>query len=220
MNTRVELAEAAAVLRDRINERTCWPASTIVDPASTWIEPGVELAPDSVVHPFTVLRGRTTVAADAEIGPHVVAVDAVVGPGVIGRALLLPSPRHGRSKPERRRARSWRSRTRAIGAGTKVPHLSYIGDADIGEDTNIGAGAITANFPHQPGRPKGRTTIGSNVRTGVHNTFEAPVDDRRRRVDRRRARYITDDVPPDSLAASPARGRSRRRATLRGKRND
>ncbi len=57
-----------------------------------------------------------------------------------------------------------------------MPHLSYIGDADIGEDTNIGAGTITANFPHQPGRPKGRTTIGSNVRTGIHNGFVAPVE--------------------------------------------
>ena len=63
-----------------------------------------------------------------------------------------------------------------IGPRTKVPHLSYIGDAEIGEDTNIGAGAITANFPHQPGRPKGRTTIGKNVRTGIHNGFVAPVE--------------------------------------------
>ena len=63
-----------------------------------------------------------------------------------------------------------------IGDRTKVPHLSYIGDAEIGEDTNIGAGAITANFPHQPGQPKGRTTIGSNVRTGIHNGFVAPVE--------------------------------------------
>ena len=63
-----------------------------------------------------------------------------------------------------------------IGPRTKVPHLSYIGDAEIGEDTNIGAGAITANFPHQPGRPKGRTRIGENVRTGIQNGFVAPVE--------------------------------------------
>ena len=63
-----------------------------------------------------------------------------------------------------------------IGDATKVPHLSYIGDAEIGDDTNIGAGAITANFPHKPGQPKGRTTIGSNVRTGIHNGFVAPVE--------------------------------------------
>ena len=62
-----------------------------------------------------------------------------------------------------------------IGDRTKVPHLSYIGDADVGPDTNVGAGAITANFPHRPGQPKGRTTIGSDVRTGIHNGFVAPV---------------------------------------------
>ena len=64
----------------------------------------------------------------------------------------------------------------SIGPRTKVPHLSYIGDADIGEDTNIGAGAITANLAHQPGRPKGRTRIGGNVRTGIQNGFVAPVE--------------------------------------------
>ena len=63
-----------------------------------------------------------------------------------------------------------------IGARTKVPHLSYIGDADIGEDTNIAAANVTANFSHQPGREKGRTRIGRNVRTGVDNTFVAPVE--------------------------------------------
>ena len=63
-----------------------------------------------------------------------------------------------------------------IGDRTKVPHLSYIGDAVIGDDTNVGAGAITANLPHKPGEPKGRTTIGSNVRTGIHNGFVAPVE--------------------------------------------
>ncbi len=63
-----------------------------------------------------------------------------------------------------------------IGAQAKVPHLSYIGDADIGEGTNIGAGGITANFPHQPGLPKGRTRIGRNVRTGIQNAFVAPVE--------------------------------------------
>ena len=64
---------------------------------------------------------------------------------------------------------------RDIGEGTKVPHLSYIGDAEIGEDTNIGAGTITANFPHRPGQPKGRTTIGDNVRVAVDTMFVAPV---------------------------------------------
>ncbi|MDQ3866718.1 MAG: UDP-N-acetylglucosamine diphosphorylase/glucosamine-1-phosphate N-acetyltransferase, partial [Actinomycetota bacterium] len=91
-----------------------------------------------------------------------------------------------------------------IGERSKVPHLSYIGDAEIGEDTNIGAGAITANFPHQLGRPKGRTTIGSNVRTGIHNGFEAPLS-----IGDGAwiggGSYITDDVPGGALAIARAR---------------
>jgi bifunctional UDP-N-acetylglucosamine pyrophosphorylase/glucosamine-1-phosphate N-acetyltransferase len=91
-----------------------------------------------------------------------------------------------------------------IGARTKVPHLSYIGDADIGEDTNIAAGNVTANFSHDPGRPKGKTTIGGNVRTGVDNTFVAPVevgDD----AWIWSGTVVTDDVPPGSLAGFPPR---------------
>ena len=94
VNSRVELAEATAVLRDRINREHMLAGVTIVDPPSTWIEPTVTFEPDAVVHPFTVLRGVTSVAAGAEVGPHVVAVDAAIGPGARG-ALLLPSPRHG-----------------------------------------------------------------------------------------------------------------------------
>ena len=89
-----------------------------------------------------------------------------------------------------------------IGARTKVPHLSYIGDADIGEDTNIAAGNVTANYSHDPASPKRRTTIGKNVRTGVDNTFVAPVtvgDD----VWLWSGTVVTDDVPPGSLAGFP-----------------
>ena len=91
-----------------------------------------------------------------------------------------------------------------IGRRAKVPHLSYIGDADIGEGTNIGAGTITANFPHQPGVGKRRTTIGRNVRTGIHNRFVAPVevgDDAWTAPDS----AITEDVPPGALAGFPPR---------------
>jgi len=91
-----------------------------------------------------------------------------------------------------------------IGAGTKIPHLSYIGDADIGDGTNIAAGNITANFPHKTGEPKGRTTIGSNVRTGIHNGFVAPVevgDDAWIAA----GSVITKDVPPGALGVARAR---------------
>jgi bifunctional UDP-N-acetylglucosamine pyrophosphorylase/glucosamine-1-phosphate N-acetyltransferase len=91
-----------------------------------------------------------------------------------------------------------------IGEGTKVPHLSYVGDADVGPGTNIAAGNITVNFPHQPGRPKGRTTIGKDVRTGVHNAFVAPVEigDNAWVA---AGSVITEDVPPGALAIARTR---------------
>ena len=104
------------------------------------------------------------VAVDAEIGP-----DALVGPFCYLRpGTVLEAGAKAGAFVEIKNSR--------IGEGTKVPHQSYIGDADIGEGTNIGAGNITANFPHEQGRPKGRTKIGRNVRTGVHNAFVAPVE--------------------------------------------
>ena len=127
---------------------------TIVDPATTWIEPAVVLEPDATIHPFTVLRGQTRVARGAEVGPHAVAVDAEIGQRVLVGPFCYLRPGTF-SRPAPRRARSWRSRTRAIGDGTKVPHLSYLGDADIGAGTNIAAGNITANFPHRAGQAEG-----------------------------------------------------------------
>src|SRR5581483_4226839 len=163
------------VLRGRINERHMLAGVTIVDPSSTWIEPTVEIEEDATIHPFTVLRGRTRVGRGAEIHPHTVAVDAEIGPGAtVGPFCYL---RPGSSLGESSKAGTYvEIKNSRIGARTKVPHLSYIGDADIGADTNIGAGAITANLGHRPGEPKKRTTIGSNVRTGIHNGFVAPVE--------------------------------------------
>jgi bifunctional UDP-N-acetylglucosamine pyrophosphorylase/glucosamine-1-phosphate N-acetyltransferase len=217
VNTRAELAEAAAVLRDRVNRELMLSGVTIVDPATTWIDSACELEPDSTVHPFTVLRGRTKVGRGAEVGPHVVAVDAEIG----SRALVGPFCylRPGTVLAADAKAGTFVEMKNArIGARTKVPHLSYIGDAEIGEDTNIGAGAITANFPHQPGRPKGRTRIGRNVRTGIHNGFQAPVeigDD----AWIAGGSYITEDVPPESLAGFPPR-QITKEGYLRGNRDD
>ncbi|MHB1242797.1 MAG: bifunctional UDP-N-acetylglucosamine diphosphorylase/glucosamine-1-phosphate N-acetyltransferase GlmU, partial [Gaiellaceae bacterium] len=203
VNTRVELAGAAATLRDRINRAHMLAGVAIVDPAATWIEPGVALEPDSTVHPFTVLRGATTVAAGAEIGPHVVAIDAEIGPhAVVGPFCYL---RPGTVLGPRSKAGTFvELKKSTIGEGTKVPHLSYIGDAEIGAGTNIGAGTITANFPHQPGLPKGKTTIGDNVRVGVDNVFVAPVtvgDDAWTAA----GSVVTDDVPDNALAGFPPR---------------
>ncbi len=203
VNTRVEFAAAAAALRTRINEAHMLAGVTIVDPQTTWIEPEVEIAEDVVVHPFTVLRGRSRIEAGAAIGPHAAVVDAVIGAdATVGPFCYL---RAGTVVEAGAKAGTFvEIKNSRIGARTKVPHLSYIGDADIGEDTNIAAANVTANFSHRPGQGKGRTTIGSNVRTGVDNTFVAPVE-----VGDDAWVYpgtvITENVPPAALAGFPPR---------------
>jgi bifunctional UDP-N-acetylglucosamine pyrophosphorylase/glucosamine-1-phosphate N-acetyltransferase len=217
VNTRAELADAAAFLRARVNREHMLAGVTIVDPETTWIDPDVELEPDSTIHPFTVLRGRTRVATGAEVGPHVVADDAEIGPDAkVGPfCYLRPGTRLGAGA---KAGTFVEIKNSEIGARTKVPHLSYIGDAEVGEDSNLAAGNITANFPHQPGRPKGKTKIGRNVRTGIHNGFEAPVevgDD----AWIAGGSYITEDVPPESLAGFPPK-QITKEGYLRGNRND
>ena len=198
VNTRAELAAAAAALRDRINAAHMDAGVAIVDPATTWIEPGVSLEADVTVHPFTVLRGSTRVATGAEIGPHVVAIDAEIGAAALVGPFCYLRP--GTVLGARAKAGTFvEIKKSTIGEGTKVPHLAYIGDAEIGEETNIGAGSITANLPHRPGLPKGKTTIGDNVRVAVDTTFVAPVtlgDDAWTAA----GSVITDDVPPGALA--------------------
>jgi bifunctional UDP-N-acetylglucosamine pyrophosphorylase/glucosamine-1-phosphate N-acetyltransferase len=181
INTRAELALAAEALRDRINEAHMLAGVTIVDPASTWIDAEVEIEADATIHPFSVLRGAIRIASGVEIGPF-----AYVRPGtVVGEGAKIGTFVEVKAS--------------TIGARTKVPHLSYIGDAEIGEDSNIAAGNVTANFKHEPGQPKAKTRIGSNVRTGVDNTFDAPVDVGDDAWIAAGA-VITDDVPPGSLA--------------------
>jgi bifunctional UDP-N-acetylglucosamine pyrophosphorylase/glucosamine-1-phosphate N-acetyltransferase len=203
VNTRAELAAAAVVLRDRINHAHMVAGVTIRDPGSTWIEAEVALEPDTTIHPFTVLAGHTSVGSGADIGPHAVAVDVVVGAGAIVGPFCYLRPGTV-LEPGAKAGTFVEIKNSRIGARTKVPHLSYLGDAEVGEDANIGAGNITANFSHHPDRPKGQTTIGRNVRTGVDNTFVAPVE-----IGDDAWIYpgtvITDDVPPGSLAGFPPR---------------
>jgi bifunctional UDP-N-acetylglucosamine pyrophosphorylase / glucosamine-1-phosphate N-acetyltransferase len=203
VNTRGELAEAAAALRDRVNARHLGAGVGIVDPASTWIDADAELEADAVIHPFTVVRGHSRVAAGAEVGPHAVVVDAVVGEGALVGPFCYLRP--GTVLERGAKAGTFvEIKNSRIGEGSKVPHLSYVGDAEVGERTNVGAGAITANFPHRRGQPKGRTTIGRDVRVGVHNAFVAPVeigDDSWTAA----GTVVTDDVPPGSLAGFPPR---------------
>ena len=181
INTRVELAAAAAALRDRINEGHMLAGVTIVDPESTWIDPDVEIDRDVTIQPFTVIRGHVRISSGVEIGPF-----AYIRPGTsVGEDAKIGTFVEVKKS--------------TVGARTKIPHLSYIGDAEIGQDTNIAAGNITANFKHESGQPKAQTRIGRNVRTGVDNTFDAPVevgDDAWLAP----GAVITDDVPPGSLA--------------------
>jgi bifunctional UDP-N-acetylglucosamine pyrophosphorylase/glucosamine-1-phosphate N-acetyltransferase len=203
VNTRAELAAAASKLRDRIVRDHMLAGVTVVDPATTWIELDVEIEPDAVIHPFTILRGGTIVRRDAEVGPHVVVVDSEIGPGAtVGPFCYL---RPGTRLAGGAKAGSFvEMKNSTIGERAKVPHLSYIGDADVGEGTNIGAGAITANYRPERGDEKQRTVIGRNVHTGSDNVFVAPVeigDDAWIGA----GSTITEDVPPGALAIARAR---------------
>jgi bifunctional UDP-N-acetylglucosamine pyrophosphorylase / glucosamine-1-phosphate N-acetyltransferase len=217
VNTRAELAEASVALRDRINEAHMLAGVTIVDPKTTWIEPDVELEADVTIHPFTVLSGKTRIAAGAEVGPHAVIVDAVVGAeATVGPFCYL---RPGTVLEARAKAGTFvEIKNSHIGEGAKVPHLSYIGDADVGEGTNIGAGNITANLPPHPGSPKHRTKIGRNVKTSVQTSFVAPVeigDDAWTAA----GSVITENVPPEALAIARAR-QENKEGYVRRERND
>jgi bifunctional UDP-N-acetylglucosamine pyrophosphorylase / glucosamine-1-phosphate N-acetyltransferase len=214
VNTRVELATAAAALRDRINTGHMLAGVTIVDPQTTWIDAEAVLEADAVIHPFTVIRGASRIGSGAEVGPHAVLVDANVGPGALVGPFCYLRP--GTILEAGAKAGTFvELKNSRIGERTKVPHLTYLGDADVGSDTNIAAGNITANQEHT--RVKERTTIGSNVRTGVDNTFVAPVsigDDAWIAA----GSVITEDVPAGALAI--ARSKQVNKEGRGGKRHD
>jgi len=187
INDRVQLAAAAHELNDRIIRRWQMAGVTITDPASTWIDIDVTLAEDVTILPGTQLHGATAIAAGATVGPDTTLVDTEVGEdavvkrtdatlSVIGArasvgpfAYLRPNSVVG---DDGKVGTFVETKNTQIGAGSKVPHLSYIGDTVVGEGSNIGAGTITANYD---GQAKHRTTVGSHVRTGSHNVFVAPV---------------------------------------------
>jgi bifunctional UDP-N-acetylglucosamine pyrophosphorylase / glucosamine-1-phosphate N-acetyltransferase len=200
INTRADLAEAAALLRDRTNRSHMLAGVTIVDPATTWIDAAVEIQPDAVIQPFTVLRGETLIEAGADVGPHVCAVDAHVGPrAAVGPFCYL---RPGADVGADAKVGTFvEIKNASIGERVKVSHLSYIGDAEIGAGTNIGAGNITANYD---GTQKQRTTIGRDVRTASDTVFVAPVtigDGAWTAA----GSVITDDIPPDALGVARTR---------------
>lgn len=216
VNDRVELARVRALAQRRIHERHQRAGVTIVDPATTVIEVDVELGRDTVVEPSSFLRGRTTAGEGCHIGPLTTLIDTILGAGVtvphsylvgceardgatIGPFAYL---RPGALLREQAKAGAFvEIKNSDIGARTKVPHLSYIGDAVVGEETNLGASTITANYD---GRQKHRTTIGSHVHTSVDTTLVAPVtvgDGAYTGA----GSVITEDVPPGALGIARER---------------
>ena len=158
------------------------------------------LEPDTVVHPFTVLRGATRSPPGAEVGPHAVVARRRSARGAVGPFCYL---RPGTVLGARAKAGTFvEIKNTRLGDGREGAPSLYIGDAEIGRGTNIAAGTITANFAHRPGEPKKRTMIGTNVRTGVDKMFVAPVtfgDDAWTAA----GTVITEDVPPGALAGFP-----------------
>jgi bifunctional UDP-N-acetylglucosamine pyrophosphorylase/glucosamine-1-phosphate N-acetyltransferase len=215
INDRADLARVADEARRRILVGHMLAGVTIEDPGATWIDADVEIASDVTILPGTTLRGRSSVGAGSTIGPMATLIDSKVGErstvihsyltgcevgneATVGPfAYLRPDARLG----EGAKAGTFvEIKNSEIGAGAKVPHLSYIGDADVGEGTNLGASTVTANYD---GRNKNRTKIGKNVHTGVDTTFVAPVevgDDAYTGA----GSVITDDVPPGALGISRA----------------
>ena len=210
VNNRVELATVNEIARQRINERHMLDGVTLTDPASTWIDADVAIEPDTVIEPGTMLRGRTRIGGSSIIGPHTTIIDSTVGSLVtapysyvtgseIGDACSV-GPfaylRPGTVLAERAKAGTFvELKNSKIGRGTKVPHLSYIGDADVGDDTNLGAGTITANYD---GFRKHRTKIGHGVHTSVDTTLVAPVSIGDGAYTGANS-AITEDVPPGAL---------------------
>ncbi|GAB4264828.1 MAG: bifunctional UDP-N-acetylglucosamine diphosphorylase/glucosamine-1-phosphate N-acetyltransferase GlmU [Thermoleophilia bacterium] len=187
VNTRVDLARVAALMRGRILNRWMLEGVTIDDPSSTYVDVSVELEADVRILPGTTLSGATVVGRDSVIGPATTLIDTAVGRGSRVRHAYAEGASIGDGvqvgpfcylRPGARLERGSKAGTfveiknSTVGEGSKVPHLSYIGDTTIGRETNIGAGNITANYD---GRRKHRTVIGDGVHTGSDTVFVAPV---------------------------------------------
>ena len=216
VDDRVDLAYAQQVAQRRILEDHMRNGVTIVDPRSTRIDATVIIGRDTTIEPFAQLKGATTVGSDTMIGAMTTLIDSQIGDAVTilhshlrgarvdDGAVVGPfaSLRPDAHLHEKAKAGTFvEIKNSEIGAGTKVPHLSYIGDADIGPGTNIGAGNVTANYD---GRKKHRTTIGANVKSSVDTTFVAPVTVGANAYTGAGS-VITDDVPPGALAIARAR---------------
>ena len=226
VNDRVQMAEAGVALQRRINDRWMRAGVTMIDPATTRIGVDVVLEPDVVIEPWTILEGRTQIARAAHVGPGAHLVDCVVGEGATVRfstadraeigadasvgpyTYLRPGTRLGRGA---RAGAFVETKNVQLGDGSKVPHLSYVGDAEIGEGSNIGAATVFVNYD---GVDKHRTIIGDHVRIGSDTMLVAPVtvgDGAYTAA----GSVITDDVPAGAMAVARARQRIIRDWVLR-----
>jgi len=219
VNDRVDLAHVRALAQRRILDDHMRAGVTIVDPATTLVDAGVAIGPDTEIEPSTFLRGATIVGARCRVGPVTTFVDVTLGDGVTVRhAYCVESEvrdgasvgpfaylRPGTIVRENAKIGTFvEVKNSDVGEGTKVPHLSYLGDADVGEGSNLGAGTITANYD---GQRKHRTTIGDRVHGGVDTSLVAPVevgDDAWTAA----GSVIVDDVPPGALGVARERQRN------------
>jgi bifunctional UDP-N-acetylglucosamine pyrophosphorylase / glucosamine-1-phosphate N-acetyltransferase len=213
VNDRVQLAELGAELNRRIVAAHQLAGVTIVDPATTWIDVDVTVGRDTVIHPGTQLLGSTRVGGRCRIGPDTTLTDVTVGDeaavvrthatsAVIGDGAAVGPFTYLRPGTvlgaDGKLGAFVETKNATVGEGTKVPHLTYVGDADIGDHSNIGASSVFVNYD---GENKARTTIGSHVRTGSDTMFIAPVtvgDGAYTGA----GTVVRDDVPPGALAVS------------------
>jgi bifunctional UDP-N-acetylglucosamine pyrophosphorylase/glucosamine-1-phosphate N-acetyltransferase len=218
VNDREQLAQARALLRNRLLKAFMSDGVTVFDPATTWIDVDVMLEPDCTLLPNTMLLGRTQIATGARVGPNCELRDTVVGAGAIVRDATCDGAQIGPDasvgpytylRPGTRLARGAKAggfvemKNADIGEDSKVPHLSYVGDATIGERSNIGAATIFANYD---GEKKHATVVGDDVRIGSDTMLVAPVtigDGAYTAA----GSVIVEDVPPGALAVG--RGRQR-----------
>jgi bifunctional UDP-N-acetylglucosamine pyrophosphorylase/glucosamine-1-phosphate N-acetyltransferase len=211
VNDRAQLAAAEAVLRARINDRWMRKGVTMIDPARTYVDAEVQLEPDARLLPGTILEGRTVVGTSAVIGPDTQLVDTIVGERAVIRQSVAYEAEIGDDAtvgPYAHLRPGTRLAARAhvgnfveiknseIGEGAKVPHLSYVGDADVGDGANIGAGTITANYD---GRLKHRSKIGRRARLGSNTVLVAPVEVGEGAYTAA-GTVVNRDVPPGALA--------------------
>lgn len=202
VNDRIALAHVRKLAQGAIHRRHMLAGVNIVDPHATVIDVDVQIGQDTTIEPFTTIKGRTRIGSDCTV-KHSYLVDCLLEDGVsVGPfAYLRPD---ATLRAGAKAGTFVEVKNSDIGAAAKVPHLSYIGDADVGENTNLGAGTITANYD---GQSKHRTTIGKRVRGGVDTSFVAPVtvgDDAYTAA----GSVVTEDVPEGALAVARAKQRN------------